>query len=254
MSDRACFILSDPVSHFMQQPMPHSTPPLPQVYFNDEVKPFETSSNDIPQPVASKNNLEPVIIHDKNVESSSDFSSLLDDRHYSEDINPKMMSNDHMLAFESNIKNEDSLSNEGGNDVETFMNDSSNVDELSLEGGLSLDGGLLWKPSTSLKFEKDQPGGRKSRDNGDPYSLVCSFCQKVFANRGSMMRHKRDQHLEPHNTVICDICGKTCKNKNCLITHRSVTHGTKKAMQRVSDSFNIHPGENLDLAIFPPLM
>ena len=95
-----------------------------------------------------------------------------------------------------------------------------------------LDDGLKWKPVTSPPFRRPHERRKKlSTQESEGVDLKCTFCGKVFANRGSMMRHKRDQHLEPHNTVVCDICGKVCKNKNCLITHRSVNHGAKQRPQ-----------------------
>jgi len=64
----------------------------------------------------------------------------------------------------------------------------------------------------------------------------CMFCFKSFSNRGSMTRHLRDQHLQPGATVTCDICGKVCKNRNCLITHRSVAHSSRR---RIRPLYNI---------------
>lgn len=84
-------------------------------------------------------------------------------------------------------------------------------------------GGFPWPPPHGQQ-QQQQAGGA----GGAPPDNQCMFCFKSFSNRGSMTRHLRDQHLQPGATVTCDICGKVCKNRNCLITHRSVAHSSRR--------------------------
>ena len=101
-------------------------------------------------------------------------------------------------------------------------------------------GGLRWinMPTTTTPSATTTNTGSGERGSGHHQTMVenqCTFCFKSFSNRGSMTRHMRDQHLQPNNTVTCDICGKVCKNRNCLITHRSVAHNAKRRTTRASE-------------------
>ncbi|XP_064106483.1 longitudinals lacking protein, isoforms H/M/V-like isoform X13 [Macrobrachium nipponense] len=88
-------------------------------------------------------------------------------------------------------------------------------------------GGFPWPPPTHGQQQQQQQQ-QQAGVGATPPDNQCMFCFKSFSNRGSMTRHLRDQHLQPGATVTCDICGKVCKNRNCLITHRSVAHSSRR--------------------------
>lgn len=124
---------------------------------------------------------------------------------------------------------------------------NENISGTSSPSAGNLDGGLLWtnmNPSSGASSSCLQQSTSVAENQ-------CSFCFKIFSNRGSMTRHMRDQHLEPNNTVDCDICGKICKNRNCLITHRSVAHNTRRRSMSVStgaapgEAYQLQPQEGI---------